>query len=70
MDEGTPNATVVITTRNRASETCHAVESALRQSVPVETIVIDGASDDRTPEEIEQRFREPPALPGECLRVH
>jgi GT2 family glycosyltransferase len=49
-------ATILITSKNRASELIEAVTSALAQSVPCEIIVIDDGSTDATPSEIPSRF--------------
>ncbi len=45
-----PRASVVITTRNRCDDTLRAAASALAQSVPVEVLVFDDASEDETVE--------------------
>jgi glycosyltransferase involved in cell wall biosynthesis len=52
----TPQATVVITTKNRKDELRTAVASCLRQSVPVETIVIDDGSTDGTSDLVRSEF--------------
>jgi GT2 family glycosyltransferase len=51
-----PAASVVITTKNRRHELCEAVRSAVRQSVPVEVLVIDDGSLDGTAEMIRTQF--------------
>ena len=50
------NASVVITTKNRKEELLKAVESALRQHVLLEVIVIDDGSTDGTAEELKKKF--------------
>ena len=50
------NASVVITTKNRKQELLKAVESALRQHVLLEVIVIDDGSTDGTAEELKKKF--------------
>lgn len=52
----TATATVVVTTRNRKDDLRVCLESILRQSVPVETIVIDDASTDGTAEMVRDEF--------------
>jgi len=49
-------ASVVITTKNRKEELLKAVESALRQHVLLEVIVIDDGSTDGTAEELKKKF--------------
>lgn len=51
-----PQATIVITTRNRKDDLRCALVSAFAQSVPVEVIVTDDASDDGTREMVESEF--------------
>lgn len=52
----TPLASVVLTTKNRKDDLGTALESVLRQSVPVETIVIDDGSDDGTADMVRAEF--------------
>lgn len=54
--ERTPDASIVITTRNRRELLRGAVESALAQSADVEVIVVDDASTDGTAELIISEF--------------
>lgn len=49
-------AAVVITTKNRKEELRGAIESALKQSVPVEVLVIDDGSTDGTPDLVRDLF--------------
>jgi len=51
-----PNATVVITTKNRKDDLRRAVASVIAQTVPVELIVIDDGSTDGTSELIRSEF--------------
>jgi len=51
-----PDATVVITTRNRRAELPRAVESALNQTARVEVLVLDDASTDGTAEMLARNF--------------
>jgi glycosyltransferase involved in cell wall biosynthesis len=50
------SATVVVTTRNRKDDLRVCLASVQRQSVPVETIVIDDASTDGTAEMVRDEF--------------
>ncbi len=50
------SATVVITTKNRKEELCHAVASALAQTVRPEVLVMDDGSTDGTAELIQREF--------------
>ncbi len=47
---------MVIVTRNRAAELAVALESCLRQSVPLELLVVDDASGDGTAALVRERF--------------
>lgn len=51
-----PQATVVITTKNRREDVGVAIASALRQSVPIEVIVIDDGSTDDTSAHVRKEF--------------
>ncbi len=51
-----PAATVMVTTKDRATELLAAVESALAQTVPVEVLVIDDGSTDGTAAAVAARF--------------
>jgi GT2 family glycosyltransferase len=51
-----PAATVVIVTRNRVEELRRALESALRQSAPVEVLVVDDGSTDGTADAVAREF--------------
>lgn len=51
-----PRASVIMPTRNRREELRRAIASCLTQSVPVEVIVRDDASDDGTEEMIRDEF--------------
>jgi GT2 family glycosyltransferase len=53
---GTPAASVIIATRNRKLQLRDCIESVLRQTVPVEVIVLDDGSDDGTPEMVAAAF--------------
>ena len=50
------SATVVVTTRNRKEDLRTCLSSIQRQSIPVETIVIDDASTDGTAEMVRAEF--------------
>ena len=49
-------ATVVITTKDRKDELCGALESVLRQTTPIEVLVIDDGSTDGTTEFVRANF--------------
>src|SRR5437870_4638425 len=49
-------ATIVITTRNRKAELRRAIASSLVQTAPVEILVIDDGSSDRTAEMIQTEY--------------
>ena len=51
-----PVASVVISTRNRKDDLCKAIESVLRQTVSVEILVMDDASEDGTAELVAEKF--------------
>jgi glycosyltransferase involved in cell wall biosynthesis len=51
-----PQATVMITTKDRRDELGEAVESSLAQTADVEVLVIDDASSDGTAEMVEKEF--------------
>ncbi len=51
-----PNASIAIVTRNRREQLREAVASALAQSVPVEVLVFDDASEDGSADAIEREF--------------
>jgi glycosyltransferase involved in cell wall biosynthesis len=53
-----PEATVVITTRNRQAELRRAVRSTLRQTANIEVLVVDDASTDGTPAMLARDFPE------------
>jgi GT2 family glycosyltransferase len=53
---GTPNASIVVVTRNRVGDVQRAVRSALDQGPAFETIVIDDCSGDETVEVIAREF--------------
>ncbi len=54
MDQ--PQATVVITTKNRKDELRNAIASALLQDIPIEVLVIDDGSTDGTSEMVRDEF--------------
>ncbi len=49
-------ASLVITTRNRVAELVRSLESAIRQTVPLDIILLDDASSDGTPEIVRREF--------------
>jgi glycosyltransferase involved in cell wall biosynthesis len=49
-------ATIVITTHNRRDELRNAIASALRQSAPLDVLVVDDGSTDGTPEMVRAEF--------------
>ncbi len=51
-----PQATVVITTKNRKEDLARALASCFQQNVPVEVLVIDDGSDDGTSEMVRETF--------------
>lgn len=51
-----PKASLVITTRNRRDDLSRALDSAQRQTVPIEIIVLDDASEDNTAEMVADRY--------------
>jgi len=51
-----PLASLVITTHNRKEDLRRALASAARQTIPLETIVLDDASDDGTAEMVRAEF--------------
>lgn len=51
-----PQATIVITTRNRKEDLRRALDSAFAQTLPVEVIVTDDASDDGTADMVAAEF--------------
>ncbi len=53
-----PLASVVITSRNRKQDLLEAIGSCLRQTVPVEVIYFDDASEDGSPAAVASRFPE------------
>lgn len=53
-----PQATVVLTTRNRKEELRRALRSAMMQDVPVDVLVVDDGSDDGTCEMVAGEFPE------------
>ncbi|WP_428936770.1 glycosyltransferase family 2 protein [Fontivita pretiosa] len=55
-EDRAPQATVLITTKNRREDTLNAVRSAYAQTVPVEVLVIDDGSTDGTAEAVRQAF--------------
>lgn len=52
----TPQATVVITTKNRKDELANAIRSVLAQNAPVDILVIDDGSTDGTYDFVRQQF--------------
>ncbi len=68
MSKATPQATVVITTRNRKDDLRRALNSVFAQTVPVEVIVTDDASEDGTPDLVGSEFPDARLLRSEiCL---
>jgi GT2 family glycosyltransferase len=59
-DSTSPVASIVITSRNRKGDLLTAIESCLKQTVPVEVLIYDDASTDGTADAIRERF--PPNL--------
>lgn len=57
-DARAPDATVLITTKNRVDDLCRAIESALAQSANLEVLVIDDGSTDGTSEIVAARYPE------------
>jgi glycosyltransferase involved in cell wall biosynthesis len=53
---GAPRASVVITTKNRREELKRALNSAVRQSVGIEVLVVDDGSNDGTAEMVRKEF--------------
>ena len=53
---GSPRASLAISTKNRADELRLALESALQQTVPLEILVLDDGSTDRTPHLMRSEF--------------
>lgn len=51
-----PTVSVVITTRNRRHDLCRALESVLRQTFPLEIVVMDDASEDGTAACIREKY--------------
>jgi len=60
-----PPATVVIATRDRRDELRTALQSVLRQSVPLEVLVVDDASTDGTAEMVQSDFPQVRLFRGE-----
>ncbi len=52
----TPRATVAISTKDRAGELAQAIESALRQTTPLEILVLDDGSTDGTAQLVRREF--------------
>ena len=64
----TPQATIVITTRNRKEDLRRALHSAFAQDVPVEVLVMDDASEDGTAEMVREEFPQARLLRAEQSR--
>ena len=52
----TPQATVLIATKNRKADLRKAIASAMRQTADIEVLVVDDASDDGTAEMVKSEF--------------
>jgi glycosyltransferase involved in cell wall biosynthesis len=66
--DSAPNATVVITTKNRRDDLRRAIASAIRQDIPLEILVIDDGSTDGTAEMVRSDFRQARVVRSEQSR--